>query len=216
MSRLNNEHAGEARGTLAFERLYRPREAKVAVPSHDALYHEAAERMGRDQPVTYLEFGVADGNSLRKMVREFTHPDSLFVGYDSFVGLPEDWLIHKRGAFSNQGKTPPIDDGRVRFVPGWFQNTFHDSLFLLLPRLSGRVLVHFDADLYSSTLFLLTSLWPHCRDYHFIMDDFMLDDIVALHDFSLSYPVQIEFLARIQGGLPHSVLGRMTRIPFVP
>jgi tetratricopeptide (TPR) repeat protein len=48
------------------------------------------------------------------------------------------------------------------------------------------------------------------------MDDFMVDDIVALHDFSLSFPVNIEFLGRRQGGVPHSVFGRMVRIEFTP
>ena len=216
MSRLNDEHAGEARRAVALDRLYRPREAGVAVADHAALYHRAAEILGPDAPVTYLEFGVADGSSLRKMFGKFTNPNSLFVGFDSFTGLPEDWLMHKRGAFSNEGRVPAIDDGRVRFVKGWFQNTFHESLAWLAPRLSERVLIHFDADLYSSTLFLLTSLWPHCPDYHFIMDDFMQDDIVALHDFSLAYPARIEFLARLRGGVPHAALGRMTRIPFSP
>jgi tetratricopeptide (TPR) repeat protein len=214
MSKLWREHFGEARRALAFDSLYRPQPAAFATSSNDAIYHRAAALMGASEPVTYLEFGVADGHSIRKIAREFLHPDCLFVGFDSFVGLPEDWMMHKRGAFSNRGQFPDLGDGRVRFVKGWFQNTFHESLSWLSPRLSGRVLVHYDADLYSSTMFLLTSLWPHCREYHFIMDDFMVDDIVALHDFSLSYPVRIEFLARRGDELPGTVLGKMTRMRF--
>jgi hypothetical protein len=215
MSRLNLEHGGDARRQLALERLYRPREASFVAPDHDALYHYAASVVGNAEPMTYIEFGVAQGNSLRKMVREFAHPDCLFVGFDSFIGLPDDWLMHKRGAFSTGGHAPDIDDRRIRFVPGWFQNTLHESLAWLSPRLSGPVLVHYDADLYSSTLFLLTSLWPYCREYYFIMDDFMQDDIVALHDFSTAYPVKIEFLGRLQGGLPHVAFGKMARTQFV-
>jgi len=214
MSRLNIEHAGEERRRLAFEKLYLPREAGVVVHDNTSLYRHAADVVGRDKQITYLEFGVADGNSLRKMVGEFSHPNALFVGFDSFVGLPEDWLMHKRGTFSNMGKVPPIEDNRVRFVQGWFQNTLHDSLVWLRDRLKDHVLIHYDADLYYSTLFLLSSLWPHCADYHFIMDDFMLDDIVALHDFSLAYPVEINFLARTAGGLPGPTLGRMVRTKF--
>jgi hypothetical protein len=84
----------------------------------------------------------------------------------------------------------------------------------LQSRLSGRALIHYDAEIYSSTLFLLTSLWPHIPNYHFMMGDFMADDIVALHDFARSYPVDIEFLARLEGGLAHSVVGKMARKPF--
>jgi hypothetical protein len=218
MSRLNIEHAGDVRRRLAIEKLYLPREASVVVGDRLSLYRHAADLIGRDQPITYLEFGVADGPSFRDMVQQFSHPDALFVGFDSFVGLPEDWLIHKRGTFSSMGKPPPIEDSRVRFVQGWFQNTLHESLIWLRERLKGHVLVHYDCDIYYATLFLLSSLWPHISEYHFIMDDFMLDDIVALHDFSLAYPVEINFLARVvrAGGHsdPHQMLGRMTRTKF--
>jgi len=214
MSKLWDEHFGEARRALAFDALYRPHAAAFVVPDNDGLYRYAAELLGGNEPITYLEFGVADGRSIRKIAHEFTHPDSLFVGFDSFIGLPERWMMHARGTFTNRGLEPDFGDSRVKFVKGWFQNTFHESLGWLIPHLSRPVLVHYDADLYSSTLFLLTSLWPHCREYHFIMDDFMVDDIVALHDFSLAYPVEIEFLGRREGGIPHSVLGKMKRIEF--
>jgi hypothetical protein len=186
----------------------------LVASNHPELWTQAADFIGRDEPVTYLEFGVADGRSIQIIAREFPHPRSLFVGFDSFVGLPEDWLMLQRGAFDNSGNAPVVDDVRIRFVNGWFQNTLHECLAWLQPHISGRVLIHFDADLYASTLFVLTSLWPHCPKYHFIMDDFMVDDIVALHDFSRSYPVDIEFLARLEGGLPHSVVGKMARKPF--
>jgi hypothetical protein len=217
MSRLNIEHAGDVRRRLAVENLYNPRAPSVVVGHRDALYRHAADLIGRNEPITYLEFGVADGPSFRRMVGEFSHPDSLFVGFDSFVGLPEDWLMHKRGTFSNNGVTPEIDDTRVRFVQGWFQNTLHDSLIWLRDRLKGRVLIHYDSDLYYSTLFLLTSLWPHCPEYYFMMDDFLQDDIVALHDFSHAYPVDISFLARVvRAGYfeTDQILGHMTRTKF--
>jgi hypothetical protein len=96
MSRLYNQHSGELRRTLAYDALYLPAPAEIEVPDHDALYHHAAVVVGRHEPVTYLEFGVAEGKSLRKMTQEFEHPDSIFVGFDSFVGLPEAWMMHVR------------------------------------------------------------------------------------------------------------------------
>jgi hypothetical protein len=212
MSRLNDEHAGDVRRKLAYERLYLPAEAPVIVANNDALYDFAGDTIGKEQPVTYLEFGVSRGGTFRKILEHFTSPDARFVGFDSFEGLPESWKGLAPGAFSAHGNTPDVNDNRVRFVKGWFQNTFHDSLTWLAPRLAHPpVLVHFDADLYYSTLFLLTSLWPHCAEYYFIMDDFMVDDIVALHDLSLAYPVAIEFLARVKGPVPHAAFARMTR-----
>jgi hypothetical protein len=216
MSRLSLEHAGDIRRHLAYEKLYLPHEAPVIVPDRTVLFRHAADLLGRDEPITYLEFGVGNGPSFQMMMAEFNHPDALFVGFDSFVGLPEDWLMHQRGAFSNDGNAPPVTDNRARFVKGWFQNTFHNSVIWLRERLKGRVLIHYDCDLYYSTLFLLTSMWPHCAEYHFIMDDFMHDDIVALHDFTLAYPVRLEFLARVAGGVPGQTLGRMARVEFSP
>jgi hypothetical protein len=80
-------------------------------------------------------------------------------------------------------------------------------------------MVHLDADLYASTLFVLTTLWHSVPDYYFIMDDFSQDDAIALHDFCLAYPVRIEWLAERpkpgQGELPRHIFGRMTRIPMI-
>lgn len=212
MSRLNDEHGGDARRKLAYERLYVPAEAPVIVANNDALYELAAETIGKQEPVTYLEFGVAGGKSFRKILGHFASPEAKFIGFDSFEGLPERWKGLVPGAFSTNGNVPDTDDNRARFVKGWFQNTFHDNLTWLAPRLARPpVLVHYDADLYYSTLFLLTSMWPHCAEYYFIMDDFMVDDIVALHDFSLAYPVEIAFLARVRGGVPHVAFGKMAR-----
>ena len=215
MSTFKAEHAGDLRRDLAYRNLYTPRPAHIVASDHHRLYHQAAAVMGSDEPVTYLEFGVASGNSMRRMVTEFTHPDSVFVGFDSFVGLPEDWLMHKTGAFSNHGVPPDIGDSRVRFVTGWFQNTLHENLAWIDPFLKRKVLIHYDADLYTSTSFLLSSMWPRCNEYYFIMDDFMVEDIVALHDFSLAYPVNIAFLARLEGGVPHAVFGHMKRTALV-
>lgn len=214
MSKLYNDQAGELRKLLAYNEMYLLHPAPFVAATHPDLWKTAADAVGRDEPVTYLEFGVASGRSIRIIAQEFSHPDALFVGFDSFTGLPENWLTLERGTFGSDGKAPVVEDPRIKFVQGWFQNTLHQSLEWLRPRLLGPVLVHFDADIYSSTLFLLTSLWPYVPNYHFIMDDFMVDDIVALYDFARSYPVDIEFLARLQGGLPHSVAGKMSRKTF--
>jgi tetratricopeptide (TPR) repeat protein len=206
----------------AFERLYRPHPAQKIVDQHADLYDVAGQTIGSEMPVTLLEFGVAHGKSMGMFVERFTNPNSRFVGFDSFVGLPEAWRMHQAGAFSNKGVPPAIADKRVSFVKGWFQNTVPSYLdcFKLDP--AQTYLIHFDADLYSSTLFLLSSLWPRIPEYYFIMDDFTQDDMSALFDFALAYPVEIEFLAQTRRGdgsgppVPAQVFGRMRRIEFEP
>ncbi len=122
-----------------------------------SLYNFVRDTLS-DGPITYLEFGVFRGDSIRRMSKLFTHPDSRFVGFDSFEGLPEDWGANRpQGHFTTEGQIPLIPDSRVSFVKGYFQNTLPG--FLATPRRNVPTLIHFDADLYSSTLFLLSMFW---------------------------------------------------------
>jgi hypothetical protein len=184
----------------ALRTLYRPRAASLILESKEKeLYPLIRDTIGADTPVLFLEFGVAHGGSLRQMADLFIHPASRFIGFDSFVGLPEAWLMHDRGAFSNLGMPPLIEDSRVSFVQGWFQNSvppFIDNLRLM--KMHGNnaetaTLIHFDADLYSSTLFILTNTWAIFAEYWFIFDDFIHDEMVALYDFTSTFPVELEF-----------------------
>src|ERR1700690_1576774 len=148
----------------AMRDFYVPRRAPLTLPAGDLnAYRNAVFQTIKNVPVTYLEFGVASGKSMLAMTERFRHPDSRFFGFDSFEGLPEDWsplptVSMKGGHFSRKGKLPAVDDRRVELVKGWFQNPLPP--FLATGRVGGPTthLVHYDADLYSSTLFILTTL----------------------------------------------------------
>lgn len=199
--------------------MYWSEPAPVILPKDlPSLYDFACDKIGRGQPVDYLEFGVAHGKSMREMVSLFTNPGARFYGFDSFIGLPEKWLMHDVGAFSNQGLFPAVSDDRVEFVKGWFQNSV-PPFFARFNKDPGRpTLIHFDADLYASTLFLLAALWFELGDYYFLMDDFIHDEVIALRDFASGFPVQIEFFAQTRGGgdrpNPDQVFGYMKRVEF--
>uniref|UniRef100_A0A7S4AVG9 Uncharacterized protein n=1 Tax=Pseudo-nitzschia australis TaxID=44445 RepID=A0A7S4AVG9_9STRA len=150
----------------------------------------------------FLEFGVHEGKDMVRMatflrsVEEKKRPKSgssktqplshtTFHGFDSFEGLPEDWIngqtgeddkpFHKKGAFDTGGDPPDVDSVRrdlrlsteeplsVQFHKGWFDET--------LPQfLNGKdehgdqhvdepvAFVHADADLYTSTKTVLDLL----------------------------------------------------------
>lgn len=106
-------------------------------------------------PVLYLEFGVYKGEATRYWSKLLLNPNSNLHGFDSFEGLPEDWNPDfPKGHFSTGGTIPDIDDKRVKFFKGWFDATLpkyefpsHEVLFINL-----------DADLYSSTIYVLNSL----------------------------------------------------------
>jgi hypothetical protein len=181
-------------------------------PLKRALFDFALAHIG-NVPIVYLEFGVNRGASMLSMIRKFTHPDSRFFGFDSFVGLPEKWRTMDAGTFSTHGKLPSIKDSRVTFVKGWFQNTLPGFLSDHNFDPNIPVFVNFDADLYSSTLFILAALWPKFNKYFFYFDEFPFDEVVALYDFALSFPVEMEFFActhRID--LPKQIFGEIKRV----
>ena len=75
-----------------------------------------------DEKITFIEFGVHKGDSLKKFTHINSHPESLFYGFDSFLGLPENWTPnHPIGTFDLKGKMPSIKDSRVSIIDGYFQ-----------------------------------------------------------------------------------------------
>jgi len=125
-------------------------------PDRSSLFHWLNESLS-DQPIDYLEFGVAAGDSMRIWVGLNNHPDSRFFGFDTFEGLPEDWTRTKpAGTFDTDGRFPDIPDKRVTFIKGLFQSTLYEFLDEFVPR--GRLVVHIDCDLYSATLLCLSVL----------------------------------------------------------
>ena len=119
--------------------------------------HEHVSGLCGDAPIDYLEFGVWQGESFRKWLGMNGNAESRFYGFDSFEGLPEDWIEGQpKGAFSTGGRTPEMGDARGSFVVGWFQET----LYPFLDNFAGcrQLVVHIDCDLYSSTLFVLAAL----------------------------------------------------------
>ena len=112
--------------------------------------------------------------------------------------------------------TPPAASTRARFVKGWFQNSVGPFLAEHDLRKANPLLVHFDADLYSSTLFLLATLWHHTDEYYFIFDEFMRDEVVAMYDFSRAFPIEYEFFAQTTTSPYTQVFGKMRRKELKP
>jgi hypothetical protein len=88
------------------------------------------------------------------------------------------------GTFDVGGRIPQIDDARVGFVKGWFDNTV--PLFLQTYEPQDQLWIHIDADLYGSTLQVLTFLNRYIRPGTVIMFDEIEDlenEFKALCDF---------------------------------
>ncbi|MFI5186472.1 MAG: TylF/MycF/NovP-related O-methyltransferase [Chitinophagales bacterium] len=146
--------------------------------------------------INYIEFGVADGHSIKWFAEQNTNAQSCFHGFDTFTGLPEDFGVYKKGQFNTNNRVPEIADPRVKFYPGLFQQTVPG--FLKELDKSNRNVIMMDADLYSSTLYALTSLAPFLKKGDIIFfDEFAVPthEFRAFHDFVQSYYTDLELIA---------------------
>lgn len=156
----------------------------------------------KEQAIDYLEFGVASGIAFRWWVEKNKNPDSRFYGFDVFTGLPEDFGVMKKKDYNTEGQTPNINDRRVTFIKGLFQDSLPN--FLSSYNSHKRKVMHMDADLYSSTLFVLTRLLPFLKkDDIIIFDEFGVPthEFKAFTEIIFAYKLKFELLGAINNYL---------------
>ncbi len=159
------------------------------------LYEYLFNEKGLDSGINYLEFGVSDGHSFLWWVKHNQHQASRFYGFDTFEGLPEDWGGFKKGAMSTNSSIPSIDDNRAVFYKGLFQETL--PVFLQMLDKNSRKVIMMDADLYTSTLYALTSLAPKLQKGDLILfDQFNVPrhEFLAFQDFITSYYLNFQLI----------------------
>jgi len=158
----------------------------------------ALNLIGKDELITYIEFGVFTGRSIKYISSKTLNKESIFLGLDTFIGLPEDWDTQggnlPKGYFDVGGKIPHIKDTRITFIKGMFQKTSSEWMEILLNRKDKILLVHFDADLYSSTLFGLSQIANTGKPFYCIFDEFYGDECRAFSDFKSSFCYESKLL----------------------
>ena len=160
----------------------------------------------KDQAIDYLEFGVASGVAFKWWVGKNKNPESRFYGFDVFTGLPEDFGVMKKSHYDTEGKTPTIADDRITFVKGLFQDSLPD--FLADYNSKKRKVIHMDADLYSSTLYVLTRFLPLLKkDDIIIFDEFgvPMHEFKAFTEIDSAYKLNYEMLGAINNYLQIAV-----------
>ena len=113
----------------------------------------------------YLEFGVFTGES----INYFSKFVKKIYGFDSFVGLKEDFLIGQmsKGDFNLNGKIPYLKSN-VTPIKGWVQDTLPDFLKKFNPKIN---FVHMDLDTYDSSKFTLEAIKPYLKSGCVILFD---------------------------------------------
>lgn len=161
----------------------------------EELYTSVAQPI-TERPVSYLEFGVYRGDSIRRWSEILRHPETRLDGFDSFQGLPESWVLAcNKGYFDLNGELPAIPDSRVALHKGWFSDTLPEFLRIFRPQ--PQLVVHLDADLYSSTIFVLTELRPWLVPGTVLLFDEIFDrnhELKALDEFITDTGTKLECL----------------------
>jgi phosphoheptose isomerase len=148
--------------------------------------------------------------------------DKLFVyGFDTFEGLPEDFSpVAPKGAF-RQDELPEVARNVVLEV-GLFQDTLGP---FLMRHYDAAAYVHIDADLYSSTQYILLTLGTHGRiregtviqfDDFFYFEppaktDWYTDEFRAFLEFAEMFGVEYEWIGH--GGQRAALLVTNVRGP---
>ena len=104
------------------------------------------------------EFGVYKGRSMNHIAS--CVPEKPVYGFDSFKGLPEDWngTELSKGAYALE-ELPKVRKN-VILVVGLFQETLES---FLKEHKEKVAFLHMDTDLYSSTKYVLDTLFKHDR-----------------------------------------------------
>jgi hypothetical protein len=162
-----------------------PAETFPSVCGRDSFYRKCISLVeGREG--LFLEFGVFQGGTINFLSSLI--PNKKFYGFDSFEGLPEDWVgIVGKGHFKTN--IPKVNDN-VDLVVGWFDETLDKFLEEHDETIS---FVHLDADLYSSIDYVLKKIENKIEDKClFIFDDFLQFPNYKEHSIKCFY----EFLKR--------------------
>jgi hypothetical protein len=152
----------------------------------------------------YLEFGVCTGKSINFIAA--LNPHNTIHGFDSFEGLPEDWVrgdrIWPKGslAFKDSHMIPPVHHN-VRLYKGLFRD--------VLPEFKSNILkddliafLHIDCDLYSSTRDVFENLGDRLVPGSIIVFDELynypgseLHEWKAFQEFLTNRSLGVEFIA---------------------
>jgi hypothetical protein len=155
----------------------------------DSFYRDCMHYC-KDKSGLFLEFGVYQGGTINFMSSILKN--KIFYGFDSFEGLPEDWIgngnvINEKGTFKTN--IPKVNDN-VLLIKGLFQETviefFNNNKTLIS-------FVHIDCDLYSSVDYVLRNIENKIEDDCLII----FDDLINFPDYeSHSIKAFSEFLNR--------------------
>ena len=171
----------------------------IVVEKRQMVWGKIVDKV-ENEKVLYLEFGVYKGYATNWWSKRLLNPRTMIHGFDSFEGLPESGADWQSGQFDVGGNLPKINDTRVKFFKGWFDKTLpkydmpeHDVL-----------VINMDADIYSSTKYVLDYLKPFIKEGTYIYFDELYcseHEARAFHEFIKSTGLKFKPVATTAGFL---------------
>ncbi len=150
-------------------------------------------------PCDILEFGCYKANSINYFSMRL--PNNKFYGFDSFEGLPGDWLGHhlSKGAFDLKSKLPRVTKN-VELIPGWFDESL--PVFFENNTNLNTFLLHIDSDTYSSACTVLSNTIELLKPGVLILfDDYLAypnwenGEFLAWKEFCSQHSIKYRYLA---------------------
>ncbi len=168
-----------------------------------SLYQHIIDKQKlNNEAIDYLEFGISGAFSFKWWIKNCQHAESKFFGFDTFEGLPEHWGTYDKGEMAAQ--IPTVEDNRAKFIKGLFQDSLPEFLKSYALNNGKRKVIHLDADLFSSTLYALTSLAPYLSKGDILLfDEFNVPnhEFFAFKMFSDSFYVKTKLLGAVNNYL---------------
>ena len=113
----------------------------------------------------WLEFGVHEGETIIYTAGcKLGSPNFKIYGFDSFEGLPEDWVgDNTKEKFSLDGKIPNhlLKYPNIEIIKGWFNKSL--PKFIKKQNINKISFLNIDSDLYSSANTILTLITPYFK-----------------------------------------------------
>lgn len=141
-----------------------------------------------------LEFGVWRGGTINAIAKK---TERKVYGFDSFEGLPEDWINGVPRGHFRLDRMPDVRKN-VELVRGWFDQTLPA---FLQTHADPVALCHVDCDLYSSTRTVFEHLGPRITsgtiivfDEYFNYVGWQLGEFKAFQEFCAARKVEYEYL----------------------
>lgn len=132
----------------------------------------------------FMEFGVWQGSSIRRIIQAMRNAgiySSCIYGFDSFMGIPEQWGSMPAGFFNLDGKIPDFQDKGITIIPGWFNEVLPN---FLNTNKDFASFIHIDCDVYSSAKYILNALQSRIVPGTILLFDEMINvPDYDLHEF---------------------------------